>query len=270
MSAVTQDVVAVRVRARTGGLTRAVQDSSTMVARSIRRSTRELDTLLLSVLLPVLLMVMFVYVFGGAIQPGGGYVDYVVPGVILLCAGYGAAQTAVAVAGDLSEGIVDRLRTMPMLASSVLTGHVVASLVRNVVATLAVIGVAFAVGFRPTAGAAQWLAVAGMLLLYVLAVSWVSTCIGLVAGGPEAASGFTFFVLFLPYVSSAFVPPESMPRTLQGFAEHQPVTPVVETLRGLLLGGPTDRAGVAIAWCGAFVVVGSVLAAWLFRRTPRR
>lgn len=250
-------------------LTLGLSDTSAMVGRSIRRSTREVDTLLLAVALPVMLMLLFVSVFGGAIGrglPGGGYVDYVVPGVILLCAGYGAAQTAVAVAGDKAEGIIDRFRTMPIMPSSVLTGHVVASLARNAVATVAVVGVAYAMGFRPTAGPVEWLGATGVLVLFVLAISWLSVCIGLVAGSAEAASGFTFFVLFLPYLSSAFVPTDTMPRMLQTFAEHQPVTPVIETLRSLLMGTPNDLAWVAVLWCAGLVAVSGAAAAALFSR----
>lgn len=241
-------------------------DTTALVGRSLRRTTREVDTLLLSVLLPVLVMVVFVAVFGGAISPGGGYVDYVVPGVILICASYGAAQTAVGVAGDMTEGIVTRLRTMPVAASSVLTGHVVASLARNAVATAAVVAVAYLLGFRPSAGPIDWLAAVGVLALFVLAVTWVSAAIGIVSPSEEAASGFTFVVLFLPYASSAFVPVDTMPTWLRGFAEHQPVTPVNETLRGLLVAGPTDSWPAAVAWCGGLTLAAAVIAAVLFRR----
>lgn len=250
-------------------MTTALADAGALIGRSIRRSTRELDTLLLSVLLPVLLMLMFVGIFGGAISTDGPYVDYVVPGVILICAGYGAAQTAVGVAGDMTQGIVRRLRTMPVAAGSVLMGHVVASLARNAVATLAVVGVALLLGFRPSAGPVEWLAAAGLLALFVLAVTWVSAAVGVVAPSAEAASGFTFFVLFLPYVSSAFVPVSTMPEWMQGFGNHQPVTPVIETLRGLLLGGPTDAWTAAVAWSGTVAVVGLVASAALFPRVGR-
>nr|WP_297426655.1 ABC transporter permease [uncultured Actinotalea sp.] len=249
------------------GMTAAVQDAVTLTGRSLRRSTRELDTLLLSVLLPAMLMLLFVQVFGGALDPSGQYVDYVVPGVLLLCAGYGAAQTAVGVAADTTEGFVRRLRTMPVSASAVLTGHVVASLARNAVATLAVVGVALALGFRPTATPAQWLAAAGLLALFVTAVTWVSVAIGLVAGSVEAASGYTFVVLFLPYLSSAFVPVGTMPTALQRFAEHQPVTPVIETLRALLLGTPGGDPVLAVGWCAGVLAVAVPVAAALFRRT---
>lgn len=240
--------------------------------RSLRRSTRELDVLLLSVLLPVMLMLLFVHVFGGALGlavDGTAYVDYVVPGVVLLCAGYGAAQTAVAVAGDLSTGLVGRFRSLPVWHPSILVGHVVASLARNAVATVAVVGVALASGFRPSPGPAGWLAAAGLVALFVLALSWVSVCIGLVAGSVEAASGFTFFVLFLPYLSSAFVPTGTMPPALRVLSEHQLVTPVIETLRALLLDVPGARPVEAVLWCLGLLVASVLASGPLFHRARR-
>lgn len=242
-------------------------DTVVLTGRGLRRAVREVDTLILSVALPVLVMLMFVGVFGGAIDgSSGAYVDYVVPGVILLCAGYGGAQTAVTVASDVSEGFVRRLRTMPVTAGAVLAAHVATSLVRNAVATVAVVAVAWLLGFRPTASLADWLAAAGVLLLFVLAISWASVVVGLLAGGPESASGFTFFVLFLPYVSSAFVDPATMPAFLRPIAEHQPTTPVIETLRGLLLGGPVDRWAESVLWWGGILVVATTASVLTFRR----
>lgn len=243
-----------------------VGDALALVGRSLRRTTRELDTLLMSVLLPVLLMLLFVGVFGGAIDPGGDYVTYVVPGVILLCSGYGAAQTAVGVASDMTGGIVTRLRTMPVAAGAVLTGHVVASLARNAVATLAVVGVALLLGFEAAAGPVEWLAAAGVLALFVLAMTWLSVAVGLLARSAEAANGFTFLVLFLPYLSSAFVPVDTLPAALRGLAAHQPVTPVIETLRGLLTDGSTSTWPAAVLWSLGIMLVGFVASLVLFRR----
>jgi ABC-2 type transport system permease protein len=248
-------------------LTYAASDSAAMVGRSVKHTVRNLESLLMSVILPVVLMLMFVYVFGGAIDPSGHYANYVVPGIILLCTGYGAASTAVDVAQDLAEGVVDRFRSMPILSSAVLTGHVVASVARNALATLLVIGVAFLTGFRPDAGVVEWVAVAGMLLLWVLALSWVAVCFGLLARTVEGANGFTFLVLFLPYLSSAFVPVETMKAGLRAVAAHQPVTPITETLRGLLLGTPIGSYGwQALAWCAGLLVAAHVAATVLFRR----
>lgn len=248
----------------------ALQDNATFVARSVRATSRDVESLLMAVVLPVMLMCTFVWVFGGAVDVGGGaYVNYIVPGAILLCAGYGAAQTATAVAGDMSRGIIDRFRTMPISAAAVINGHVVASLARNAVATAIVVGVALLLGFEPTASPLQWLGAIAVLGLYVLAISWVSALMGLVAGSPDAAVGFTFFILFLPYVSSAFVPTETLPGWLQGFAEHQPVTPVTETLRALMVGTVDGAPAAAVVWSLGLTVVGVVGSAVLFRRRTR-
>jgi len=248
-------------------LTYAASDSAAMIGRSVKHTVRNLESLLMSVILPVVLMLMFVYVFGGAIDPSGDYANYVVPGIILLCTGYGAASTAVDVARDMTEGVVDRFRSMPILSSAVLTGHVAASVARNTLATVLVIGVAFLTGFRPDAGALEWLAVAGVLLLWVLALSWVAVCFGLIARTVEGANGFTFLVLFLPYLSSAFVPVETMRAGLRAVAANQPVTPVTETLRGLLLGTPVGSHGwQALAWCAGLLVAAFTAATILFRR----
>jgi ABC-2 type transport system permease protein len=239
----------------------------TMAARSIRLSRRTVDALVTSLMLPVMLMLMFVYLFGGAIETGGHYVTYVVPGVILLCAGFGSATTAVGVSQDMTSGIIDRFRSMDVGGAALLAGHVAASVLRNVASTVLVLGVAIAIGFRPHAGALDCLAVAGVLLAFVLAVSSLAAAIGLIARSPEAANGFTFFVMFLPYASSAFVPVATMPSAIQGFARHQPVTPVIETLRGLLLGTPVgSNPWTALAWCAGILVVSVAVSGALFRR----
>src|SRR3954471_21907787 len=243
-----------------------MSDALTMSGRSIRLSMRHLDALITALFLPVMLMLVFVELFGGAIRTGtASYVTYVVPGVILLCAGFGSATTAVTVSQDMTGGIVDRLRSMDVGGSAVLAGHVAASVVRNAASTALVLGVALLIGFRPEASALDWLAAAGVLLAYVLAISSLAAALGLIATSPEAANGITFVVMFLPYASSAFVPVDTMPSWLQGFAAHQPITPVVETLRGLLLGGPT-QTGTALAWCAAILVASVAASGWLFRR----
>jgi ABC-2 type transport system permease protein len=221
----------------------------------------------MSLVLPVMLMVLFVYLFGGAIQTGTAYVTYVVPGVILLATGFASAQTAVSVSQDMKGGIIDRFRSMDVGGAAVLSGHVVASVLRNAVATAVVFGVALLIGFRPAADAWAWLAAIGVLLAFMLAISFLSAAIGLLANNPEAAAGFTFFVAFLPYPSSAFVPIDTMPSWLHGLATHQPVTPVIETLRGLLLDTPVGSSPVrALAWCVGILLVSVALATVLFRR----
>jgi ABC-2 type transport system permease protein len=241
-------------------------DSLILIGRSLRHSARSLDALLTAVLLPVMLLLMFVYVFGGALDPGGDYVDYVVPSIVLLCAGYGAALTAVAVNRDMTTGVIDRFRSLDIATSAVLTGHVVASLARNVVSTLLVLGVALLIGFSPDASALEWLGVLGLLLLFMAAISWLAAAFGLVARSAESAGAFSFFVLFLPYVSSAFVRPDSMPGALEAIAEHQPITPIVDTLRALMLGAPTADAAVAVAWCLGVGIAGLAAASILFAR----
>lgn len=244
----------------------AFADSRIMIQRSLRHTARNLDEMLTSVMLPIVLMLMFVYVFGGAMDTGTEYVNYVVPGIILLCAGFGAGSTATSVAGDMENGIIARFRTMPIASSSVLVGHVVASVARNLVATVLVVGVAFAVGWRPDATLVEWVAALGLVVLFILAISWLAAGFGLLLKTVEAANAFTFILMFLPYVSSAFVPTDTMPAVLHGFAEHQPVTPVIETLRGLWMGTQIDNnAWLAIAWCGGILVASYAWAAWLFR-----
>ena len=244
-----------------------MSDLAVMAGRGVRLSARNIDALLTSLMLPIILMLLFVYLFGGAIHTGTAYVTYVVPGVILLCAGFGASTTAVSVSLDMKNGIIDRFRSMDIGGAAVLGGHVVASVARNIASTLLVFGVAVLIGFRPNAGPLDWLAAAGVLLLFVFAISWLSAAFGLLAKSPEAAAGFTFIVMFLPYPSSAFVPIDTMPSWLHGFATHQPTTPVIETLRGLLVGTPVGSSPVlAVAWCGGIALVSMVLAAFLFRR----
>jgi len=244
-----------------------VSDALTMTVRCVRLTRRQLDALLTSLLLPVLLMLLFVGLFGGAIHTGTRYVTYVVPGVLLLCAGYGASLTAVSVSQDMTGGIVDRFRSMDIRGSAILTGHIAASVARNAASTVLVFGVACLIGFRPHAGLPGWLAAAGVLLMFILAVSWLAAAFGLAVKTPEAANGFMFAVAFLPYASSAFVPVATMPSWIRGFASHQPVTPATETIRGLLLGTPVGtRPWLALAWCGGLLAVAVTVSGWLFRR----
>ena len=241
------------------------------VRRSLLHSVRNVDAMVMAIALPVMLMLLFVYVFGGAIDPSGGYVDYVVPGIILLCAGFGAAGTAVSVAQDMTNGVIDRFRTMPISSAGVITGHVVASLVRNLVATGVVIAVALLVGFRPDAGPLEWLAALGLVSLWILAITWLFAGLGLVARSVEAANNYGFALLFLPYLSSAFVPTATMPTALQWFADHQPITPVIESIRGLLLSTPLGtQPAWAIGWCLAIMIGAMAWSGWLFRRRSGR
>ncbi|MFE7097081.1 ABC transporter permease [Streptomyces erythrochromogenes] len=241
-----------------------------LAGRSLRISSRQPDALITALMLPVMLMLIFVYFFGGAIDTGTEYVTYVVPGAMLLCAGFGAAGTAVSVADDMRTGVIDRFRTLDIGGIPILAGHVTASVLRNLLSTALVLTVALAIGFRPQAGPAAFLAAAGLLLTYITAISWLAAALGLLAKTPEAAGGFTFLMMFLPYPSSAFVPIETMPGWLHGFAEHQPLTPVIESLRALLLAQPAGSAPwTALTWCAAITAAAVTLAAVLFRSRTR-
>jgi ABC-2 type transport system permease protein len=252
-------------------LTYAISDSRVMVGRCVRRSLRNPEAFFTALILPVVLMLLFVYVFGGALRTGVRYVDYVVPGLIVLCAGFGAGTTAVAVATDMTNGIVDRFRSMPISPSSILTGQIVASLARNLLATALVICVGLGIGWRPTASIAAWAGAAGMIVLFILALSWLAAAIGLLARNVEAANSVSFVLMFIPYVSTAFVPARSMPAVLRVFAEHQPFTPVIETMRGLWMGHTSTgvaidhEAWLAVGYCGAILAASFLAAAWLFQ-----
>jgi ABC-2 type transport system permease protein len=253
----------------------ALTDTGVMIARSLRRSLRDPEAFITALALPVTLMLLFVYVFGGAfnagVKAGGGYVNYVVPGLIVLCAGFGAGTTAVAVATDMSTGIVDRFRSMPIAASTVLAGQVVASVARNLLATALVIGAGLAVGWRPTGGPLAWVAAAGLIVLFIAALSWLAACFGLLVGSPEAANGATFILMFIPYLSTAFVPAATMTRVLRPVAANQPFTPLIEAMRGLWMGHTSTGASVgheallAVGYFGAILVLAAALAGWLFR-----
>ncbi|TDD21567.1 ABC transporter permease [Kribbella turkmenica] len=242
-----------------------------MIDRCVRLMRRNVDTLFVSILLPLLMMALFVYVFGGAIDTGTEYINYVVPGILLLTTGYGASNTAMAVADDMTTGMIDRLRSLPIRSFAVLTGHVTASIARNAVSTAIVIAASLAMGFRPNAGPGDWLAAIGLMLLYVLALSWLAAGVGVIAKSVESASTLSFFMLFLPYLSSAFVPPETMPSWLQPVSEHQPITPVIETVRGFLIGAPPGNDGwIALAWCTGLLLFSFTLATSLYRRRTSR
>ncbi|MEU9359362.1 ABC transporter permease [Streptomyces sp. NPDC048301] len=247
--------------------------TAVMTGRSLLVSRRNIDALITAMALPIMLMLIFVYFFGGAIDTGAdydSYVMYVVPGVLFLCAGFGSATTAVAVSEDMKNGIIDRFRSLDVAGLPVLAGHVAASTVRNLVSTALVFAVALLIGFRPAATPTGWLGVAAVLLAYIVALSWTAAAIGLLARTPEAASGFTFFMSFLPYPSSAFVPVDSMPGWLHGFADHQPVTPAIESLRGLLLDQPVGNTPwIALSWAAGILLVAVGLSGVLFRRRTR-
>ncbi|WP_330252754.1 ABC transporter permease [Nocardia sp. NBC_00565] len=246
-------------------------DTAVMFRRCARHTLRSRDTLIISLCMPILVMMLFTYVFGGAINVGGPYLDYVVPGIMLLCTGFGSSITATAVSTDMTRGSIDRFRTLPMFRQAVLAGHVAESVVRNLAAIAIAIGVALVLGYRPQAGPVGWLAALAVIALFVLAISWIGVALGLVAKNPEAAGGLTYAIMFIPYISSAFVQTATMPGWLRGFADYQPATPVVETIRGLLNStGTGHHAGPALLWCAGLAVVGFAGASVVFGRLSHR
>jgi ABC-2 type transport system permease protein len=260
-------------------LSYAVADSATMLRRQLRHMQRYLSVTVFLVGMPVVFLLLFVYVFGGTLGdgiggPGGGraeYVDYVTPGVLLIAVAAGSTGTAISVAMDMTEGIVARFRTMAIYRPSVLTGHVLGSVIQTMLSVVVVTGVALLVGFRPDATPVEWLAAAGVLIMITFAITWLSVAFGLVSKTVEAASNLPTPLLFLPFLGSGFVPTESMPTALRWFAEYQPFTPVIETVRGLLLGTAIGSSGVlAVAWCVGITLVGYLWSRKLYSRDPIR
>ncbi|MFF7455109.1 ABC transporter permease [Kitasatospora sp. NPDC008115] len=252
----------------------AVSDSLTMLRRNLKHARRYPAMTFSVVLMPVMVLLLFNYAYGdtlGAGIGGGDYIDYVTPGIVLMAATAGSLVTAVGICVDMTEGIVNRFRTMAIARSSFLAGHVLGSLIQTVAGLLIVVAAAFAMGFRPDADPLEWLAAGGLLLFVTLALTWVSAGIGLVAKTPESASNLPLPLQFLPFVGSAIVPPESMPTALRWFAEYQPFTPLIETLRGLLMGTAIGSSGVvSLAWCTGLTAAGYLWARAAFRRPVKR
>ena len=250
------------------GLRAALTDHAVMAGRSLRLTRRNVDTLVMAVVLPVLQMALFVYVFGGAIETDGAYVDYLLPGILLITIASGIAYTAYRLFLGLQEGLFERFQSMPIARSAVLWAHVLTSLVANLASLVVVVLVALLMGFRSGAGVLAWLAVAGILTLFTLALTWLAVIPGLTASSVEGASGFSYPLIFLPFISSAFVPTETMPGPVRAFAEHQPVTSIVDAIRGLLAEQAVgDDVGIALAWCVGLLVVAYAVATTVYRRT---
>jgi ABC-2 type transport system permease protein len=260
-------------------LTYAVSDSTTMLRRQLRHMLRYLSMTLQLVGMPVVFLLLFVYVFGGTLGAGLGgasggraqYVQYVTPGILLMAVAAVAQGTAISVAMDMTEGIIARFRTMAIFRPSVLTGHVLGNMIQTMLSLAVVIGVALLIGFRSSAGPVEWVAAIGVLALITLALTWLSVALGMVTKTVEAASNLPMPLVFLPFLGSGFVPTDSMPAGLRWFAEYQPFTPVIETVRGLLLGTAIGNSAViAIAWCAGITVVGYLWARKLYNRDPIR
>ncbi len=255
----------------------ALRDSATMLRRDIRHSLRNLSVTLSGLLVPIIVLLLFFYVFGGAIGAGlggvahsGAYIDYLAPGIIIFTVGSGCATTALNLCMDLSEGIITRFRTMAIFRASVLTGQVLGSLIRTLINIGLIIGVALLMGFRPTATPIAWIEALGLIVLFTLAITWMGVVFGLVGKTPAGANSLSLIFQLLAFTSSALVSPDSMPAVVRWFAQYQPFTPVIDTLRGLLLGTPISGNSVvlAVAWCIGLILVGYFWARTVYNRDP--
>jgi ABC-2 type transport system permease protein len=256
-------------------LSYALSDSAIMVRRQIKHMRRYPALTLQLIGLPVVFLLLFVYVFGGTLGNGlgtgsggrGEYVDYVTPGILLMAVAAVAQGTAISVAMDMTEGIVARFRTMAIARVSVLTGHVIGAMAQTVLALAVIVAVALGIGFRPDASPLEWVAAAGVLAMVGFALTWLSVALGMVAQSVESASNLPMPLVFLPFLGSGFVPTDSMPTGLRWFAEYQPFTPVIETVRGLLLGSGIGSSGmVSIAWCAGIALLSYLWAKKLYNR----
>ena len=246
----------------------AVQDTAVLTGRSLKHVTRSLDTIITTTIMPIGFMLLFVFVFGGAIDAGTGpYVDYLLPGILIITIASGVSYTAYRLFLDLKGGMVERFQSMPIARSSVLWAHVLTSLVANLISVVVVVLVALLMGFRSSAGLAAWLAVAGIVILFTLSLTWLAVIPGLTAKSIDGASAFAYPLIFLPFISSAFVPTASMPGPVRVFAENQPVTSIVNTIQDLFAGTPVGNdIWVALAWCVGILVIAYALAMRVYRR----
>jgi len=243
-------------------------DTAVLLGRSLRHITRSLDTIITTTIMPIAFMLLFVYVFGGAIKHGSGsYVTYLLPGILLITIASGISYTAVRLFMDIQGGIFARFQSMPIARSSVLWSHVLTSLVANLISIVVVVLVAVGMGFRSGAGALAWLAVAGILVIFTLALTWIAVIPGLSAKTVDGAGAFAYPLIFLPFISSAFVPTHTMPGPLRAFADNQPVTTIVNTIRDLLAQQPVSTSiWIALAWCLGILIVAYALAMAAYHR----
>ena len=246
-----------------------LRDSKTMFIRSMKLTFRSPDTIVTNTFVPAILMVVFVYVFGGAMDVGEiSVVNFIVPGIILQCIGQSSPTIAIGINNDISKGVVDRFRTMPIAKSSLLIGNVLAAILRSIITVAAVIGSALLVGFRPQAGFIEWLLVIVIIVLYVTMIAWLGVVSGVFSKESESAAGLMYLVGVLPFISSGFVPTETMPRVLRVFAENQPMTPVINSVRALLLNDPVPDGALRLAllWCIGLTTVFYAIATYLYNR----
>jgi ABC-2 type transport system permease protein len=243
-------------------------DTAVLLGRSLRHITRSVDTIITTAIMPIAFMLLFVYVFGGAIETGSdSYVNYLLPGILLITIASGISYTAFRLFLDMKSGIFERFQSMPIARSSVLWAHVLTSLVANLVSVVVVVLVALLMGFRSGAGVLAWLEVAGILILFTLALTWIAVIPGLTAKSADGASAFAYPLIFLPFISSAFVPTDTMPAAVRAFAENQPVTTIVNAIRDLLTQQPVGTdIWIALAWCVGILIVAYTFAMATYRR----
>jgi ABC-2 type transport system permease protein len=243
-------------------------DTAVLTGRSLRHITRSLDTIITTTIMPIFFLLLFVYVFGGAIKSGSGsYVDYLLPGILLITIASGISYTAFRLFMDIQSGIFERFQSMPIARSSVLWAHVLTSLVANFISLAVVVLVALVMGFRSGAGVLPWLAVVGILIVFTLALTWLAVIPGLAAKSVDGASVFSYPLVFLPFISSAFVPTNTMPGPVRAFAEHQPVTSIVNAVRDLYTQQPVgNEIWIALAWCVGILIVAYSFAMVIYRR----
>ncbi|TDO41277.1 ABC transporter permease [Paractinoplanes brasiliensis] len=248
--------------------THLLGDTAVLTGRTMRHVTRSFDTIITTAVTPIAIMLLFVYVFGGAIESGSvAYVDYLLPGILLITIASGISYTAYRLFEDMRGGIFERFHSLPIARSGVLWAHVLTSLLANVISLVVVVGVALLMGFRTGASVAAWLAVAGILLLFTLALTWLAVIAGLTAKTVDGASAFAYPLIFLPFISSAFVPTDTMPGPVRAFAEHQPVTSITNAIRNLFTEQPVGNdIWTALGWCAGILTVGYVLANIAYRR----
>ncbi|GAB3239401.1 ABC transporter permease [Glycomyces halotolerans] len=245
----------------------AKSHSAVMLRRNFKHISRNPTSVFNAVLMPIIIMLMFVYMFGDAFDVGVDYIDYATPGLMLLAVCYGLGATATSVNADMTKGIINRFKVMDVSRGAVLNGHVVAGVLTNLLAIAALVGVAFLLGFRPTAGPLDWLGVAGIVVLLAVAANWFTIALGLFAKSPETAGIASVPLVMLPFFSSAIVPAEMMGPGLRQFAEYQPFTPIIETIRGVLAGAPdTADAITAVAWCVGITLAGYLWASSTFKK----
>jgi len=253
-------------------MNRVITDSYTMFKRCGVKTLRSPEAMTMAIVVPFVMMVLFGFVFGGIVDiEGFSYINFIVPGILVQCVLSSSTATALSVHNDMTSGIIDRFRSMQIAKSAFLSGHVWLAVIRSIIIALATFGAAFAVGFRPVASFTDWLAVAGILTLFIIAATWLVMIIGLLSKDPESISGASFLFFIFIFLSSAFAPPETLPAALRVVAQHQPITPIINAMRAFMLGTPIENYLIlALAWCVGLIVVGFTLAVYIYKKKLTR